>query len=1661
ETFSIDNVSVPLAQGLACPQEINLKQSATNIPSGGSYNYGSVQLGSNNSKVFTIENTGSFTLTLTGTPPNYVVKGGSNPGDFTITQPATGTITGDNSTTFTVVFTPGGLGARSCTLSIGNSDSNENPYTLTLNGTGTCPAITYIAVPIATCVSTTNGQIIVGSVTGGVAPYQYSKDNGANYQPGATLTGLAPGTYQVVVKDANGCTTGATPVPVGSLPAPNCLITGPPFPGSHDTLCIGSTYVYTAPPGMDSYSWSVSSNGTIVGSSTSQTMSVTINSGSDFAASLTVTDANGCVSSCTNYRNVQVAPPVCEINGPTPVCVNSTGNVYTVNTGSFPIGSYSWSIDGNGMPSGPTNGNSVSVTAGVVGTYTVNVTLKASFNTCTTLCSKTVTVNTGASAGTITGNNSLCAGTTTDLNSTGPSGGTWSSSNTGVATVNASGLVSGLTAGMSTIAYTVTDGTGCSNSTSMVVTVIGPPDPGTLSPVSPTLCIGATLTMSSTVPGGTWRSNNPAIASIVSSSGLLTGLSAVPGSGDTSTIHYTVSNGCFERSVRTTALVLLLPNAGTISGTPSVCIGQTTALSSNGLGGGTWSSDDLSVATVHPSTGVVTGAATGTATITYTVTGGNGCTNSASVVVTVNSSTATTISGLSLVCGSSTGNVYSTAAGMSSYLWSVSGNGTMVGSNTGSSVSVTAAATGTFTVSVVATNSSGCSQTALKTVTISPLPAATITPSANPYCITSQYLILTTPTAATGTVNWSGSSGSGIFNISNLSTIAQPTATGLMTYNVTVTTVDGCSNSGSVQVNVIDKPACPSTFFPANAAAGVSGNVVLSWNTVTGATGYRISMGDNAPNYNNLANNIDLGNTTTYDPLGAGNLPPGATYGYVITPYNDCGSAVGCPLVTFNTCVESFVCPGPQNINLNGSCAITVPDLVNGLTSNCGTLTFTQNPTASTVLTSVHNGTTNVTINASNNTSCTVVLTAKDVTPPTVNCKPATVVLSAGGTGSVSMAAVFLNGADNCGTVNQQSVAPNMFSCIHLGTNLVVLTVNDGNGNLNTCSAVVTVTDNTAPTPTCPGPVTVNCAGNIPAVNLASVTVVENCGSVTKSHVGDSAPYDQTCANRFKITRTYRATDQSNNSNTCSQVITVADFTKPTFSSVPANVTVQCNAIPAVGTATATDNCGGTVSVSYNGQSILAGSCPDSYTITRQWIATDACGNTKTATQLITVRDTKAPTFTSSPANITVQCSSIPAPGSATATDNCDASVAITYNGFTRTNGACPDTYVLIRHWTAADNCGNTKKVTQKISVQDTQKPVFTSVPANSTIQCSDTPPSPGTALATDNCDLSVSVTYLGESTTGATCGGSYLLQRTWLAVDNCGNSTAATQTITVQDTQAPGFTSVPNAVTIECSDLTPPIGNATATDACGGYVQIVFQGQTMTPGSCPANRTITRSWRAVDECGNSTTASQTITIQDTQAPVFSNAPGNVTVPCGGTLPSLPAVLAIDNCDTYVPVTYLGETSTGPNCPYTVTRRWTVADDCGNAVTHTQVISVAASLQNNGTEEGLLAGTPADQAAQAGNPVLSRQSPNDLSISLVPNPAAHEVWVTVGATQDDQAILLLFDAGGRMKLRQVSGAAKGENRYRLDLAGLPSGLYTVQVVVGGQAHSKKLMILQD
>ncbi|MCU0431254.1 MAG: glycosyl hydrolase family 8 [Cytophagaceae bacterium] len=163
--------------GSQATQEIDIQASSASIPNGGTFDFQNVQNSSNKSVTFTIENKGSLALSLTGSPIVNVTSGATN---FSVTtQPSTTTISGGNSTTFVVRFTPGSNGVKNGAISISNNDANENPYIINLTGTGTATATSpEIAVSYNAANVTTGGTVNLGALTqNAIAYYTFTITN--------------------------------------------------------------------------------------------------------------------------------------------------------------------------------------------------------------------------------------------------------------------------------------------------------------------------------------------------------------------------------------------------------------------------------------------------------------------------------------------------------------------------------------------------------------------------------------------------------------------------------------------------------------------------------------------------------------------------------------------------------------------------------------------------------------------------------------------------------------------------------------------------------------------------------------------------------------------------------------------------------------------------------------------------------------------------------------------------------------------------------------------------------------------------------------------------------------------------------------------------------------------------------------------------------------------------------------------------------------------------------------------------------------------------------------------------------------------------------------------------------------------------------------------
>ncbi|MDG2246991.1 MAG: T9SS type A sorting domain-containing protein [Flavobacteriales bacterium] len=481
--------------------------------------------------------------------------------------------------------------------------------------------------------------------------------------------------------------------------------------------------------------------------------------------------------------------------------------------------------------------------------------------------------------------------------------------------------------------------------------------------------------------------------------------------------------------------------------------------------------------------------------------------------------------------------------------------------------------------------------------------------------------------------------------------------------------------------------------------------------------------------------------------------------------------------------------------------------------------------------------------------------------------------------------------------------------------------------NMTEASITIVVEDTTNPVfVEVPADLTLECDEEVPSCEGQEVVAEDNCDDELVIECTDNI-IDGDCPQEYTIQRIYRAYDDCGNQGVYMQTITIVDTTAPVFTEVAADVTIECDEAMPEPFAAADDNCGD-VEITVEGVS-TPGDCPQESTMVRTYTAMDECGNMSTATQTITIVDTTAPIFDAYEIDVEAPCDNVDiAP--LTATDNCsDVEITVTE---TPVSGGCAGR--IIRDYVATDECGNEATAQQIITLVDEVAPVFVEVPADVTYECDEVIAdcSSDDVAVEDNC-TEVEVSCADEIMAGD-CPQEYTIMRTWTAIDACDNEATYTQTINVVDTTAPVFTEVAADVTIEC-DETMPEPFAAATDNCGD-VEITVEGVS-TPGDCPQESTMVRTYTATDECGNMSTATQTITIVDTTAPVVVSAPADVTIECDEDEPTEQPVFT-DNCSEVSISAISGIVQL--ECGYLIERSWTASDDCGNETTVSQTITV-------------------------------------------------------------------------------------------------------------------------
>lgn len=477
------------------------------------------------------------------------------------------------------------------------------------------------------------------------------------------------------------------------------------------------------------------------------------------------------------------------------------------------------------------------------------------------------------------------------------------------------------------------------------------------------------------------------------------------------------------------------------------------------------------------------------------------------------------------------------------------------------------------------------------------------------------------------------------------------------------------------------------------------------------------------------------------------------------------------------------------------------------------------------------------------------------------------------------------------------------------------------------------------------------------------------------------------------LSRVWTAADTCGGTAVATQRVTMVDVTPPVLLNVPPDATVAC------GVAQALTNHPVIARDNRNGQEVavpvtlkIEGTVACTSDVLRIWSATDLCGNTATATQRVRIQFASPPVLTGVPADLVVTNGPVPEPPVVTAQEFCGA----------ETNDG-----QLILHYTFTTNThpnvldesgsGNTGLATNATWVTNGYNSPGMSFGGNGQVTCGQLPAVNGAPALSFGAWINPVETQTYYGVMGKTVAGSesFGLSITkagrWIGVDIRQTNRMITVLVsnvvnfgqwqhvmaTYDGRQCSvyhngllvGQSAVYEFSPVKSNSVVAAIGDyaanrgwkyhgriddvriyrralssvevsilagVTATGVVPSLAVSLVQSET---GTCP--RVITRAWSAVDGCGQTTQAVQTITVVDTLPPVLAGVPSGLDLPCGAGLPSAPVVTALDGGVT-VNVTF-AESGTS-SCPAEIVRTWSASDACGNSVTATQIIRIAAPV---------------------------------------------------------------------------------------------------------------------
>lgn len=699
------------------------------------------------------------------------------------------------------------------TPSLGLSNTNiSNPVVVIPNSTGSPATYTYfVSTELNGCftsdsiIITVNPQPVISAsanptsicagdstslTASGASSYSWALSTapGTVINTNASFTVSPSGTTTYIVTGTNGfnCSnTNTVTVTVNALPTVQIT-------SINDTICNGDSLTLTG-NGASTYTWSVGGN--VIGTGTF----IVVSPASNTTYVCTGTSSALCVDEDSISIYVNPTPVVGAIFGNGSVCPGVTGVQYYVNNPNA-NSSYTWVVTNGTIASGQGTDTVTIDWSTIPGIGVVSVVETNSFGCESNPVSYNVSINVLLTPVAPTGPTTLCANTSqgityTTLGTPGSSynwfaqGGNIVSGN-GTNSVNVDWAVTGpatvLLWYQETSITSVDTCFGLSDTLSITIN----PIPVTGSITGPTgICVTDSGSFSVNNTSGStynWTVNGGTLISGNGTNTINAGNWTTSGTAVISVIE-TNSIGCTGNTVNYNLTVNALPNvnAGTDA---SVCIGQGVYLNATGGNFYVWSpTTGLSDPNIHDPFASPTTATT----YIVLVTDSNGCKNTDSVLVSVNSLPNIIVTNNSAICTGS--NIQLSASGGNSYQWSP--NGTLSNDTIYNPV---ANPTLTTTYTVVVTDGNTCVDSAFVTITVNPLPIPFVNADTLICAGTNAQLF------ASGGVSYLWTPSATLNNANAQSPIASPTVP--TTYVVTVTDANGCSNDTSTTVNININP---------------------------------------------------------------------------------------------------------------------------------------------------------------------------------------------------------------------------------------------------------------------------------------------------------------------------------------------------------------------------------------------------------------------------------------------------------------------------------------------------------------------------------------------------------------------------------------------------------------------------------------------------------------------------------------------------------------------------------------------------------------------------------------------------------------------------------------------------------------------------------------